>query len=344
LEARRPPDLSFSSESRPACGRQELKRLDFDSSRSNLGLKQVRGQAAVLVVVMLTCLLGMAALVVDAGSWFRSARAAQATADAAALAGAQALPEDPAAARSLAVAYADANGGGLSGSDVTISSSLSADDTIAVSVNRSTPGFFAKLFGIDSVSTPKHASARAGVPAAALDVAPITVNRNHPMLSCSPPPCTGATEIDLADLHKPGSGNAAGAFALLNLDPDDQNGTAGDSTLASWMSEGMDKLMPLGTYYSVPSTMFNGSQFDGALESKYGKEVLFPIYDPPILAGGSNARFRIIGWVGFHITGGDLSGSNGKVFGHFTRYIAHGIQATTGGGADFGVKIIQLVK
>ena len=47
------------------------------------------GQALVLTVVMLVSLLGMAALVLDVGSWYRAKRNLQATADAAALAGAQ---------------------------------------------------------------------------------------------------------------------------------------------------------------------------------------------------------------------------------------------------------------
>jgi len=51
-----------------------------------------RGQATVLTLVFLVVLLGMAALVLDIGSWYRADRATQSTADSAALAGAQALP------------------------------------------------------------------------------------------------------------------------------------------------------------------------------------------------------------------------------------------------------------
>ena len=54
-----------------------------------------RGQATVLTLVFLVVLLGMAALVLDIGSWYRADRATQNTADAAALAGAQALPSNP---------------------------------------------------------------------------------------------------------------------------------------------------------------------------------------------------------------------------------------------------------
>src|SRR2546421_10721440 len=64
------------------------------------------GQALVLTVVFLVSLLGMAALVLDVGSWYRAKRQLQSTADAAALAGAQALPRAPGNATSLAQQYA----------------------------------------------------------------------------------------------------------------------------------------------------------------------------------------------------------------------------------------------
>ena len=70
-----------------------------------------RGQATVLTLVFLVVLLGMAALVLDIGSWYRADRATQNTADAAALAGAQALPSDPGNANTLALQYMTKNGG-----------------------------------------------------------------------------------------------------------------------------------------------------------------------------------------------------------------------------------------
>ena len=76
-----------------------------------MSARNERGQAMVLTVVFLVVLLGMAAMVLDVGSWYRADRDTQSTADAAALAGAQALPEDPATAVTLAQQYAAKNGG-----------------------------------------------------------------------------------------------------------------------------------------------------------------------------------------------------------------------------------------
>ena len=110
-----------------------------------------RGQATVLTVVFLVVLLGMAALVLDIGSWYRADRATQSTADAAALAGAQALPGDSATANTLALQYATKNGG-LGSGGVTFSSKIVANDTIKVTVKRAAPTFFAKIFGKNTVT------------------------------------------------------------------------------------------------------------------------------------------------------------------------------------------------
>lgn len=306
-------------------------------------IKDNRGQSLVITVVAMTVLLGMAALAIDVGSWYKQKRDLQATADAAALAGAQALPDSTADAQALAIQYAAENGGTLGASGITFSSGgITADDTINVSLSRPAPGFFSKVFGIDAVTVGARASARSGNPSSAMYVAPITVPSTHPMLACVPPPCPDTTSISLNDLHSPGSANAAGSFSLLDLIPGD-GGNQGQSTVASWMERGFDQWMPLGTYDAEPSAMFNGSAFQTALEDRTGDDVLFPVYRPPILGGGSGARFNIIGWVGFHIDSAAAGGSNGNLVGHFTRFIAHGIQASSGNSGNYGDYVVQLV-
>ena len=79
------------------------------------------------------------------------------------------------------------------------------------------------------------------------------------------------------------------------------------------------------------------------MQARVGDEVLFPVYKPPILGGGSGARFNIIGWVGFHIDSAAANGSSGDLNGHFTRFLAHGIQASSGSSNDYGVRAVQLV-
>ena len=310
-----------------------------------------RGQATVLTVVFLVVLLGMAALVLDIGSWYRADRATQSTADAAALAGAQALPGDSATANTLALQYAIKNGG-LGSGGVTFSSKIVSNDTIKVTVKRPAPTFFAKIFGKNTVTVGSTATARSEGVSAVKYVAPIVVHYKHPLLNCkgpaSKPNCapdfgpTHPTTLNLEDLHKPGGGSGAGAFGLLNLNYGDSTGNIGAGTLADWLLNGYQDELPLGTYYSAPSANFNNSQFQSSLTAVIGKEVLFPVYR--LLTGpGSNAKYDIIGWVGFVITSFDTSGSSGTLTGYFTSYTAAGVQATTGGNPYFGVHKVELV-
>jgi secretion/DNA translocation related TadE-like protein len=308
-----------------------------------------RGQATVITLVFLVVLLGMAALVLDLGSWFRADRATQSTADAAALAGAQALPENPGQATTLAQRYAT-NNGGLGTGNVQLSTKIVNNDTIKVTVTRSAPGFFSKVFGVKKVTVGSTATARSEGVSSVKYVAPIVVHYKHPLLNCtgpsSHPTCnpdfTHQTTLNLEDLHQPGGGSGAGAFGLLNLNYGDPSGNVGAGTLAEWLLHGYQNYLPLGTYFSAPSANFNNSQFQDAMTQVLGKEVLFPVYR--LLTGpGSNAKYDIIGWVGFVITSFNPSGSNGTITGHFTSYTADGVQVTTGGNPYFGVKKVQLV-
>jgi Flp pilus assembly protein TadG len=314
-----------------------------------MNVRREDAQATVLTLVFLVVLLGMAALVLDIGSWYRADRAAQSTADAAALAGAQALPENAGQAKTLAQDYATKNGGLGSGA-VSISAKIVSNDTITVSVQRPAPGFFSKLFGVESVTVGATAVARSEGVSSVKYVAPITVHYKHPLLNCtgpsSNPTCNpdfvNTTTLDLEDLHQKGGGNGSGAFGLVNLNYGDPTGDVGASTLADWLLNGYQDELPLGTYYSAPSANFNNSQFLASLDAVLGKEVLFPVYR--LLTGpGSNAKYDIIGWVGFVITSYDASGSHGTLTGHFTTYTAQGVQATGGGKPYFGVKKVELV-
>src|SRR5712691_4393980 len=134
------------------------------------------GQAAVLSVVWMVVVLGLAGLVIDVGSWFRAQRSLQAQADASALAGAQDLPTDTSGAGGLAQTYATKNGFNLPASGITISGDIVPNDSITVKVNDDSPTFFSKLFGLQTVPVRATATARSDLVAQARWAAPITVN------------------------------------------------------------------------------------------------------------------------------------------------------------------------
>ena len=296
-------------------------------------LRDSSGQAAVLTVVFMAALLGAIAMVLDVGSWFRAQRATQSAADAAALAGAQELPESPGAATGIATQYLGTNGGGAG--EYSFASNRLVNDTITVKVTRQADGVFAKLFGIDSVDVHAKASARSGSIDRARYAAPIAVDRKHPLLNCSPLPCFGtSTTLDLAK-------TGPGAFRLLNLDR--SKGGTGGKIDAEWILRGYDGYMPLGWYGSDPGAAFNDNKFKDALNIRLGDELLFPVYDK-VQDTGANFDYRVVGWVGFVVTGFKPQGSKGTVDGYFVRVIWEGIQSESGDESDFGVRAIQLVE
>jgi Flp pilus assembly protein TadG len=309
-----------------------------------------KGQSMVLTLVFLTVLLGMAALVLDVGSWYRAHRAAQSAADASALAGAQALP-DTATATSLANQYSAKNSpSGSTSPQITFSQQGGFEtDTIKVKLTRPSPGFFAKLFGIQTVTVSGDATARAWNVEEVKGVAPITVNYKHPLLNCTRgqhPTCNpnfgSPTTLTLEDIHTSGGKDAAGSFGLINLDQSDPN--PGANTLADWLLNGYPDYLPIGRYESATGADFNNSQFTSALDQQIGHELMFPVYR--LLKGpGGNAIYDIIGWVGFVITSYTTNGSDGTIYGHFTRYVTDGVPADHGGGGGaegLGVHKIEL--
>ena len=297
-----------------------------------------RGQATVLTLVFLVVLLGMAALVLDIGSWYRADRATQSTVDAAALAGAQALPSNPGNANTLALQYVTKNGGGTPA--VSLSTKYLTNDTVKVNVTRPAQGVFTKLFGVRTVTVGSHASARASLMDQAKYVAPIGVNILNPKLKgTSTCPCFGSTSLTVLPLGKTG---APGAFDLLNIDS--SHGGTGPSILADWILHGYDGYLSLGDYFSDAGAKWNSSEVQNALNARDNTELLFPVYDT-IRGSGAGAQYHVIAWVGFHMTSHEEHGSTGSITGWFTEVVWTGIASTKtdGGQPNLGARVVNLV-
>ncbi|HEY3921743.1 MAG TPA: pilus assembly protein TadG-related protein [Gaiellaceae bacterium] len=332
-------------------------------------LRNESGQALVLTSLFLILIMGATGLTVDVGAWYHERRQAQTTADAAALSGAQQLNTGTAQAQTSAQSYADQNGGGVNPNGITFQSDFAPNDTVSVAVTRTAPGFFSRIFGIDSVQVHATATARSAVPTDVLDAAPIVVKSDHPMLTgagcgnpTSPPdPCFGSSNQTVIPLGKNGE---PGSFAVLDLMaytqaanggcPNSSNGNDGSSTVASWITTGFNQFLNLGCYDSDPGAKFNSNNIEDALSGRLGSTLLFPVYDTE--AGqGSNATYHVIGWAAYYVTGwaanngsdslpGYTCGPGSGVCGYFTQVNWEGIQNSTAPtDPDFGVHTIALV-
>jgi Flp pilus assembly protein TadG len=299
-----------------------------------------RGQAVVLMVISLAVLTGMAALVLDVGIWMRTDRRLQATADAAALAGAQKLPTDVAGAKSLAQTYANQNGGDVLGANISVTSTYTSNDTISVKAAKNQSGIFSKILGINSANIKADAKARTDSPAQARYVAPMVVYCGHPLiLNCNgnhTPTFNVNTQMDFDKMGAPG------AFGMLNLQGG--NGAVGAKEEADWILHGFDKYLPLGLYRSDPGAKFESSNVGSALDARIGDVLLFPVFKT-LSGNGQNAEYDIIGWIGFRLSSWTVHGHVAQLKGQFTEYIAQGILSQSGSGAPntFGVRSVQLV-
>ena len=293
------------------------------------------GQALVFVALILMVLVGIAALVVDGGSWYQADRRLQTAADAAALAGAQHLPTEQTQARTVALDYAQKNYAGIPAPAVDFPDVA----TINVSATAQAPGIFARIFDIDEVTVRAEAQARVFAPSELKNVAPIAV---HTSMACivTDPTCFGEpktlrlTEDFEFDPTK-------SKFGLLDLDRD---GSAGAGDMKDWLENGYTDFLPINEDYPAANGEKNGikKQLEDAADAQ--RVLLFPVYD----TANASTGYHIIGWAAFVID--DVVKWTGKLHeltGHFVTFIATDLAAgnpITDPDTDFGVHVITLTK
>lgn len=124
-----------------------------------------RGQALVIFAGAIVLLVGLLAIVIDVTWYWANTLQVQRAADAAALAGAVWLPEQPAKATTVALASARQNGY-VPGGQVTVTAvqNPSRDIQLDTMVSAPVPTFFMRLFGISSIQATRTAKAEYVLP------------------------------------------------------------------------------------------------------------------------------------------------------------------------------------
>jgi Putative Flp pilus-assembly TadE/G-like len=308
------------------------------------------GQVLVFVVFFLAGIVGMAALVVDAGSWYQAHRHAQTAADAAALAGAQELPvgdgDCPGDAEDCAIDFAQRNDVVMGPEDVTFPNPYTID---VVAHRDDIPGIFAPVIDetrFDFVTVSAKAQATVRAPLEMKNVAPIAVYKDMENPSDEGPPCIvtnpdcfGQT-VTLNLVEDAEYDPTKSKFGLLDLDRD---GSAGAGDMKDWLENGYPDHLPIDTTYPPANGEKNGikQQLEDAADDQ--RVLLFPVYDTATAAG-----YHIIGWAAFVIDEVvTWNGHDHEIRGHFVTFIATDL---AGGNTlpdpddDFGVHVITLTK
>ena len=127
------------------------------------GLAEEQGQSAVLLALVMVALIGFTGLALDAGHYYNEQHRLQNVADAAALAGASALPYNLAGAAARAQDLILANG--LDPAAFTITTNYqNRPDQIQVKASRPTETYFMRVLGVTEVPVVAGAAARSGPP------------------------------------------------------------------------------------------------------------------------------------------------------------------------------------
>jgi len=203
-----------------------------------------RGAVLVFVAITLPIIFGFSAFVIDMGLLLENRRLLQNGVDAAALAGAQLLPESPDNAIATGISYAQSNG--VQGGELdspTVSTTYVANDTITVFAQRNVPFSFARVLGINNGTVTATAKAVSGVVGRSKGLTPWGVANPSGVPGCNPDTqfCFNFGQLYTLKLG-PGSG-IEGSYQALAIDGSGAtiyrntliNGSANYLTAGTWV-------------------------------------------------------------------------------------------------------------
>jgi hypothetical protein len=312
-------------------------------------MRRDSGQAMVFLVFALVGLVGMTSLVIDGGSWFRTQRQVQTTADAAALAGAQDLPVD-ATAQATALNYAQQNFSGIAAPTVTFPTDEGCvpHSCIEVLAQRPVSGIFLPAL---NATARARARAQVSVPSMMKNVAPIAV-KNTAACAVTNPDCYGQT----VTVNFNESTVNTSTIGLINLSCNSDSmytcdgGQIGGNDLKDQIecTPCYPGTLPANKWYGVKTGETVGPVRQGLNDAAAARTVLqFPVFDE-VAPDVNHPAFHVIGWAAFVIdVGGVTWGSqNRQLTGHFVTFIATDLAAGNpiSGATDFGVHVITLTK
>jgi Flp pilus assembly protein TadG len=296
---------------------------------------------AIIFTIALPVLVGVLAMCCDMTVTYLNWQAMQKAADAAVLAGANYLPNDPAGAISTANTWATQNG--MASGEI-LSTTVAPDDmSITMTAKRTVPAFFARIFGTTSV--PVQVAATAGVvnSSSATGLVPLGVDCQSGVVS----QCFGYLQPVTLKLSQIGPGNW-GALAL---------GASGGNTYRNNIEQGYQGPISVGDWVSSETGNMVGPTRQGfdTRWSEYqqmdptGTAAAHSLNDPLVVevplvnweSPNGKSQVQVTGFATFWITG--VQGS-GKVTGEFLHEVAHSSNVGSTTAPEGGALVPVLLK
>ncbi len=297
-------------------------------------LSNQKGAATVLTALSLIALCGIAAMVVDIGVLYLNKVQIAKAADAAALAGAQELPEGPGQAVTEANTYAGLNG---KTGDV-VQPALSNNNTsLTVTINRNVKLFFANIWGKQFSDVTAAATAQVSTYSGGkVGIVPFGVVKQNFVF--------GQTY----KLKLGGGGGFDGNFQALAL------GGTGASTYLNNIMYGYQGTFHIGDWIPTETGNMSGPTSQGVsyrlsldpsatfstVQNNSGRIVICPVITSFAVNGSSNVQ--VAGFAAFFLQGAAYQGNNSYVYGQFRQMVLPGdSDASATGYGLYGVTLTK---
>ncbi|HHY46594.1 MAG TPA: hypothetical protein GX506_04755 [Firmicutes bacterium] len=301
-------------------------------------IRDERGSAVIIVALAMMVLFSFAALVIDLGLIYLTRARLVNAADAAALAGVGALPDDPAEARTLAESFAVHNGVAPGRISVGISEDRRE---IAVELSQDVELSFARVFGISTVRVGARSRAEVGIVRGLWGAVPFGVKQQD-------------LEYGVQYTLKYGAGGEGvpyhGNFGALAL------GGRGANNYRANIISGYQGILRVGDEVGTEPGNMAGPTRQG-IQDRIGRchhsppctyqhftpgcprVIYVPIIDSLDVHGRGTAT--IVGFAAFFLEGIEGQGGHADVVGRFLRLVT---DAEIGGNQDFGLRSSRLVE
>lgn len=263
-----------------------------------------RGAILAWTAILLTVLIGCAALAIDLGVGWNARRNLVTTTDAAALAAAQEYASGGNGCASIAGNYVGLN---APGANMTACDPVgnAADGYVSVDAQENIPTSFAQVLGISDFDTESSSTAQWGSADSATGLRPYGLCTESAAMQAflANPDVVQTHKIDYtkADLNECGSSTGNWGEIALN------NGTPSQAQIKDWVENGYDGAVQAGTVGGTCGTEAyacyppSGGATTGA--SKEMKDLQdsgiyfgLPIFDT-VFGNGANAQYHIVGFV-----------------------------------------------
>lgn len=298
-------------------------------------LKKEKGAALIVITLGLTVLLASVSLVTDVGLMYFHKIQVDNAADAAALAGVQALP-DKEKAEETALEYAQKNG--MADPEIIVSEDRK---TITVTAARTFDMLFAKVLGIDQGSVRGRAKARLEPLTSARGVVPLGIPEHDLVFGETYILKSAASDSIEGDYHSAWMGILALSGPGARCYEDD-------------LKYGFDREIALGDLVDIQTGNISGKtangvqyRLDGCKHTPTCTFEHFVTGCPqvaimPVVAPYSDRQVQVVGFAAFFLESVAGMGNKNYIMGKFIRYMAAGGSSAT--GTDYGLSTPVLTR